>query len=90
MEIEDYVSVTGMATKKATIVNVHAHALGQAFNAWGESKKMSGDVTDYELGYTLAFQRALEDLLVQVKKASAKVIKENDSKMSPVLVYRKP
>jgi hypothetical protein len=80
MEIEDYVSVTGMATKKATIVNVHAHALGQAFNAWGESKKMSGDVSDPELGYTLALQRALEDLLAQLKKASGKVIKTNDSK----------
>lgn len=80
MEIEDYIFVTGMSTKKASIVNLHVHALGEAFNAWGESKKMTGDVSDPELGYTLALQRALEDLLAQVKKASAKMIKANDAK----------
>lgn len=64
----------------ATIAAVGFYLNGKYYHAHGSAWKIRGDKPDPELGYLLAYSRAIETIVTNMKKDAAARVKLNDKK----------
>lgn len=64
---EMLVLADSMSDKKSTVAYVHVHVGGKVYDGYGSSRRMKGDLYNENTGDLIAYTRALEKVLMQMK-----------------------